>query len=130
MWESQNEGYEAKSEYAYLVQSSVLDARYNTNQTANLNSLIPDANGEITVTITREQGSANTYLNGLVIEEYASNIPALNPNNLTAEPLNRTSVKLTWSDRTNNENFLNGYEITRSTDSAFTANVTTISLTC
>jgi fibronectin type 3 domain-containing protein len=125
---SQNEGYEAKTKYTYLVQSSILDARYNTNQTANLNSLIPDANGEITVTITREQGSPNIYLNGFVIEEYASNIPALNPNNLTGEPLNRTSVKLTWSDRTNNENFLDGYEITRATDSTFTANVTTISL--
>jgi len=125
---SQNEGYQAKASYAYLQQSSILDARYNTNQTANLNSIIPDANGEIIVTITKQTGSSTLYLNGLVIEEYAQNIQALNPNNLAAEPLDRTSIKLTWSDRTNNENFLNGYEITRATDSAFTANVTTISL--
>jgi hypothetical protein len=125
---SQNEGYEAKASYSYQLQTSVLDARYNTNQTANLNSLVPDVNGDIIVNITRLQGSTNMYLNGLVIEEYDLNIPALNPNNLTTEPLNRTSVKLTWSDRTNNENLLNGYEIVRATDSAFTANVTTISL--
>jgi hypothetical protein len=37
-------------------------------------------------------------------------------------------VKITWSDRTNNENLLNGYELVRATDSAFTANVTTIPL--
>lgn len=125
---SQNEGYEAKASYSYLMQSSVLDARYNTNQTANLNSLVPDVNGDIIVIITRQQGSSNIYLNGLVIEEYASNITALNPNNLNAEPLNRTTVKLTWSDRTNNENSLNGYEIERATDSAFTANFITIPL--
>ncbi|HUQ66140.1 MAG TPA: fibronectin type III domain-containing protein [Flavitalea sp.] len=125
---SQNEGYEAKSEYSTMSQSNILDARYNTNQTGNLNSLAPDANGEILITITRKDGSAATYLNGLMIEEYATDIAALNPNNLSAEPLNRTTVKLTWSDRTNNENFLNGYEITRATDSAFTADVTTIPL--
>jgi fibronectin type 3 domain-containing protein len=125
---SQNEGYEAKAAYSYQQQSPVLDSRYNTNQTANLNSIIPDANGEIIVTITKQAGTSTLYLNGLVIEEYAQNIQALSPNNLTGEPLDRTSIKLTWSDRTNNENALNGYEITRATDSAFTANVTTIAL--
>ncbi|MBL7696626.1 MAG: fibronectin type III domain-containing protein [Chitinophagaceae bacterium] len=123
---SQNEGYEAKALISYGSQSSVMDSRYNTSTTANLNSIVPDANGEILVTITRAEGSPAIYLNGIIIEEYASSIALLNPNNLAAEPLDRTSVRLTWSDRTNNESAADGYEITRATDSLFTQDVVTI----
>jgi fibronectin type 3 domain-containing protein len=125
---SQNEGYQARAEYSTAGQTSALDARYNTTRSANLNSLRPDANGEIIATITRSQGSSVLYLNGIVIEEYATNVSLLNPNNIVAEPVDRTTVKLTWSDRTNNEDALGGYEIVRATDSAFTQNVATIPL--
>lgn len=125
---SQNEGYEATSDYAAGSQVSTLNARYNTNQTANLNSLIPDENGDIIVTITRKETSPAIYLNAILIEEYASSIAALAPNNLVAEPVDRTSVRLTWSDRTNRENANDGYELTRSTDSTFAQNVATITL--
>lgn len=125
---SQNEGYEAKATIANGSQTAVLDARYNTTQTANLNSITPDANGEIIVTVTRATSSPLIYLNAIVIEEYATNIALLNPNNLAGEPTNRTSVKLTWSDRTKNENIADGYEITRATDSAFTSSVVTINV--
>lgn len=125
---SQNEGYEAKATISYGSQSSLMDARYNTAQSANLNSIVPDANGEIVVTVTKAAGSPAIYLNAVVIEEYATSIALLNPNNLTAAPLDRNSVRLTWSDRTNNENAGDGYELTRATDSAFSKNVVTINL--
>gem|GEM_PF-7069851 len=125
---SQNEGISAPSTYAASAQSVTLDARYNTNSTANLNNLIPDANGEILVTITRANGAPAGYLNGLEIEEYAQTVALLNPGHLYAEALDKTTVNLTWNDRTNNENASNGYELSRATDSLFSKNVTTIPL--
>lgn len=125
---SQNEGLIASAQYSYGTQVSTLDARYNTNRTANLNNLVPDANGQITVTILRVNNSAYTYLNGLIIEELQPSVTILNPEHLYAEPTSRTTSLLSWSDRTDVENAADGYEIQRARDSLFTNSVTTISL--
>ncbi|HUQ64902.1 MAG TPA: fibronectin type III domain-containing protein [Flavitalea sp.] len=125
---SQNEGLIATAQYATSSQFSSLDARYNTTRSADLTNLVPDPLGQITVTISRTNSSAYTYLNAIVIEEIDPSVTILNPGHLYAEPISRTSAYLTWSDRTNMENASNGYEIQRATDSLFNANVTTISL--
>lgn len=125
---SQNEGLVATTQYAVGSQTSTLDARYNTNKTANLNNLTPDASGNITVTATRTGSSAYSYLNAIIIEEYASSISMLSPANLYAEPMDRTSIQLTWSDRTNNETATGGYVLTRATNSSFSSGVVNISL--
>jgi fibronectin type 3 domain-containing protein len=125
---SQNEGLIATAQYSYGSQTSTLDARYNTNRTANLNSLAPDFSGQITINITRINNAIYTYLNGLVIKEIEPSVNILNPEHLYAEPTGRTSVMLTWSDRTNAENVANGYEVQRARDSLFTNSVTTVIL--
>ena len=125
---SQNEGLVATTQYASGSRTSTLDARYNTNKTANLNNLTPDASGNITVTATRTGATAFSYLNAIVIEEYASSISMLSPANLYAEPQDRTTVQLTWSDRTNNETATGGYVLTRATNSAFSSGVVNITL--
>ena len=125
---SQNEGLIATAQYSSGTQLSSLDARYNTNRSANLNNLIPDVNGQITVTISRVNNAAFTYLNALVIEELDPAVTILNPEHLYAEPTGRTSVSLTWSDRTLIENEADGYELQRARDSLFTIEVTNISL--
>lgn len=122
---SQNEGNSSTTQYSANGQASILNSRYNTQESANLNSLVPDASGNILVTITRTGSTAFTYLNGMIIEEYSPSITLLNPENLSVEPINRQSVLLTWSDKTNNED---GYEITRSTDPSFSSGVATIRL--
>lgn len=124
---SQNEGLVATAQYASGSQTSVLDARYNTTRSANLNGLVPDGNGQILVTITRTGTSAYTYLNAMIIEEIDPSVALLNPAHLYAEPLDRNSISLTWTDRTNNEAAADGYEIQRANDSSFTQNVTVIS---
>jgi hypothetical protein len=125
---SQNEGMIATTSYSTGSQTAVLNARNNMQQTANLNSLVPDANGQILVTISRTGTSAYSYLNGMVIEEYAPSITLVNPINLYVEPVDRTSAMLTWCDRTNNESSSGGYELKRATDAAFTQGVATILL--
>ena len=125
---SQNEGLIATAQYSNGTQVSTLDARYNTTRSANLNNLVPDAGGQITVTILRVNSSAFTYLNALVIEEIEPSVTILNPEHLYAEPTGRNSALLTWSDRTNVENAANGYEVQRATDSLFTPGVTNVTL--
>jgi hypothetical protein len=125
---SQNEGTDATSEYVAGTQRDTLNARYNTNQTANLNGLVPNSSGQIVVTINKLAPSLMTYLNGIVIEEYTPSTMLLNPLNLFVEPFDRTTVNLSWSDRTNDENTTGGYELQRASDSLFTQNVVTISL--
>jgi predicted esterase len=121
---SQNEGITASTIYASGTQQSTLNARYNTEQTANLSNLAPNASGQIIVNITRASGTPVSYLNGMIIEEFNNGL-FLNPDNLYVEPADRTSVSLTWSDKTSNET---GFELVRATDSLFTQGVTTISL--
>jgi hypothetical protein len=82
---SQNEGLIATANYTNGSRSSTLDARYNTNKTANLNGLVPDGTGSIVVTITRTGGSLYTYLNAIALEEYDPSITLLSPVGLTLE---------------------------------------------
>jgi hypothetical protein len=125
---SQNEGLVATANYTQGSQTSSLNASYNTNKSANLNGITPDGSGNITVTITRTGSSAFTYLNGIALEEYDPSITLLGPSNLTVEPIDRTTVDLKWSDKTNNEQATGGYELQRATNAAFSAGLTSITL--
>ncbi len=125
---SQNEGLPATVQYVSGSNSAVLDARYNTNRTANLNELVPDASGQIVFTGTRTGGSTISYLSAIVLEEYDPGVTVLNPEHLYVEPLDRTRTVLSWVDRTNNENASGGFELQRSTDSMFSANLVNIPL--
>lgn len=116
---SQNEGINSTTEYSIGTQRDTLINRYNTNQTANLNSLTPTSTGQLTVSVRRLAGA--NYLNGLIIEEYAPAITLLNPVNLYVEAVDRTTINVSWSDRTNNEAVAGGYELTRATDSLFSS---------
>jgi dienelactone hydrolase len=125
---SQNEGLVATSQFVSGTESALSDARYNTTRSANLNGLAPDKNGQIVVSVTRTGATLLTYLNGIEIEEFDSTTGLLNPEHLYAEPLDRTSASLTWSDRSATESAIGGYEVQRARDSLFTQGVTTITL--
>ncbi len=125
---SHNEGVDASCRYTTGTVTATLNARNNTNQTANLNGLTPNAAGEITVTMTRLSGATYTVLTALQIEEYTPATPPLNPMNLYVEPKDRNSVSLSWSDRTSNEDAVGGMQLQRASDSLFTLNVQTFNL--
>ncbi|MBL7699543.1 MAG: fibronectin type III domain-containing protein [Chitinophagaceae bacterium] len=124
---SQNEGTNATVEYSSGSTLDTLNAMYNTNQTANLNGLVP-AGGQITFNALRIGGSVLSFLNAVVIEEYDPSLIILNPLNLFAEAQGRTIVNLSWSDRTVDEAVGDGYILERATDSLFTMNLASISL--
>lgn len=125
---SKNEGVVATTQYASGTQTSILDARYNTQKTANLNGLIPSSTGQILVTATRTGATPYSFLSAIIIEEYSPTITLFEPENLYAEPVDRTSVQLTWSDKSNNEAATGGYQLQRATNSTFTTGLVTITL--
>jgi hypothetical protein len=124
---SMNEGLNATVEYTSGTTKDTLNARYNTNQTANLNGLTPSG-GSISFSALRLPGSTISYLNALVLEEYDPSVAILNPINLYAEPFNRNSIDLSWSDRTVEEDAIQGYVLERAIDSLFTTNVASVAL--
>lgn len=109
---SVNAGFDASSTITSGSQSVQMQSRYNNDTTTRLNGLVPDANGEIFVTITKNSTALYSYLSGLVIESYDGSVGTLAPVALKATPETRTSVSLLWSDRANNET---GYELWRAT---------------
>jgi hypothetical protein len=124
---SQNEGTNATVEYVSGTTKDTLNARYNTNQTANLNGLTSAA-GQITVALTRVSGGTTNILNGLVIEEYDPSLVILNPVNMYAETFDKSTIDVSWSDRTANEDVTQGYYLERATDSLFSHNYVAIPL--
>ncbi|MFL5789753.1 MAG: fibronectin type III domain-containing protein, partial [Flavisolibacter sp.] len=105
-----NTGVSAKTKFTSGTKSITIDARYNSNQTAQLNGLTADANGKITVVMTKDTSAPWALLNALVLEEYDPTIPILNPINLSVIPDSTARAKLMWSDRSDNET---GFEIWR-----------------
>lgn len=65
--------------YTVGDQSVALDAAYNSNNTARLNWVTSDNNGEVLLEISKGSGASYGYLNALVIEE--SNLSINTPNN-------------------------------------------------
>jgi hypothetical protein len=119
---SQNEGYKSEVKYVTTGSSDTLNARNNSNNSANLNNLTPDASGNILVTMTKIGVSQYMFLNGVQIEEFDPTTIVRQPLNLYVEGrLDKTSVVLTWSDRSGNET---GFTVQRSTDSTFVSGVT------
>ena len=102
-----------------------VDGKYNTNVLANLNGLVPNASGSIQVTITKISANLVLCLNAVVIREYDLADPVIKPADLFAETILRTDrIKLTWSDRSNDET---GFQIWRSTSN--NGNYTLVSTT-
>ena len=125
---SMNEGGNNIVEYSSGTVKDTLNSKYNTNQTGNVNGLVP-VNGSITVTATRVGSASVNYLNAMVLEEYDPAVVAiLNPLNLYAEPVDRNTVDLSWSDRTADEDIFAGYVLDRATDSLFIQNAVSINL--
>jgi dienelactone hydrolase len=122
---TQNEGLDASARYVSGATSDTLNARYNTNLTANLNNLTP-VGGVINVDMTKMASATYMFITGVQLEEFTAGIN-LNPSNLYAEPKDRNSVSLSWSDRTSNEDATGGFQLQRSTSANF-ASVTTFDL--
>ncbi len=112
---SADNGQKGTSTYTIGAQSVNLEAAYNTTKTVQINGLKPDGTGAITVTYQKDAASVYGYLNAIIIQSYDSSVVhVVSPNFLYVEPVHtsKTSLKLGWADRSNNET---NVEVWRST---------------
>ena len=107
-----NSGDDGTATFSVGAQSVTVDAMYNSNKSVQLNGLVPNASGIIDVAFTKGASALNLNINAVVLQEY-SGTPLIRPADLFTETmLQSDKIKLTWSDRSNNEA---GFEIWRST---------------
>lgn len=110
---SRNEGTQTNRTTDYTVngQTVTLNASRNSTETAFLSSLIPNANGELQVTVARAAGSSFSYLNALVIKaNFDDGTTPAAPRNVTVSNISGQEVSLSWLDAAYNED---GYEVFR-----------------
>ncbi|MDQ6888756.1 MAG: PA14 domain-containing protein [Bacteroidota bacterium] len=109
---SYNSGDDGTATFMSGTQSVTLNAMYNTTKSVQLNGLVPNTSGIIDVSFTKSAAALNVYINAVVLQEY-SGIRLIRPADLFTETvLASDKIKLTWSDRSDNET---GFEIWRST---------------
>lgn len=92
-------------------QSVTINGKYNTTKTVQLNNLSPTPLGVIDVSFSKSLASEYLNINAVILQEYTGT-PLLRPADLfIASSLSKTSVALSWSDRSYNET---GFQIWRS----------------
>src|SRR6185437_9523980 len=92
--------------------SASLQVQNNTQNTATLSGLVPNANGVITFTLGLGANTTIGYLNALVISSaFDDGTAPLSPSNLVAGIAGNGAVQLNWYDSAYNET---GYNVLRS----------------
>jgi hypothetical protein len=126
---SQQDGTPGLTNFTINAQTVSLNAMFNINKTVQINGIVPDASGMVTINVAKGTGAQNAYLSSVVIQGYAPTFLP-NPADLRATATNQASVKLQWQDRSAGET---GFEVWRASDANGTyakvatlaANVTT-----
>lgn len=110
---SHDDGLKGTTNFTINGQTVSLNATHNINTTAQINGILANAGGQVTIKIVKASGSDYAYLNSLVIQSYDSAQKLLAPSDLRIVNTTRTSVKLQWADKSFDET---GFEIWRASD--------------
>jgi hypothetical protein len=89
-----------------------LNAAANSANVAIIPGIKSDASGKATLVISKEGTAAYAHIGSLILRGYDDSGLPNQPLNLSALTLNRSSVRITWSDASDNET---GFEVWRST---------------
>ncbi len=92
----------------------------NTETFGELSDITADLNGEVVISMTKGNGASAGYINGLIIEAYPGDVSIFNPSDLTASGTSRSTINLSWSDNSFDEE---SFEIYRSTSRNGTFNL-------
>jgi len=90
--------------------SDTLNGYRNKDQYAQINGIVPDANGTIVISVRKPASSGDALLNAMIIEESPDSSALLIPTNLRASIASSNGVNLTWDDHAFNEE---GYAVYR-----------------
>ncbi|MFL5742649.1 MAG: fibronectin type III domain-containing protein [Flavisolibacter sp.] len=111
---SRDDGRVGTTNFTINGKTVSLIANYNINKTVQINGVVPNVSGQVTITVTKPASSEFAFLNSLIIQSYnPATISIVGPTGLRAIDATRTSVKLQWQDRSTNET---GFEVWRAND--------------
>jgi hypothetical protein len=112
---SQWDGTNGLTDFTINGQMVSLQADWNINKTVQINGVLANASGQVTISVAKASGAANAYISSLVIQGYDTTTGlVLNPTNLLSTGVTQTTVRLQWQDRSAIET---GYEVWRASDS-------------
>ncbi|MBL0744243.1 fibronectin type III domain-containing protein [Chryseolinea lacunae] len=95
--------------------TSSVNVQGNTSNLAVISDVVTNANGEVTVDITKAGDATVGYINGLIIEAVAIDPSGFAPTSLIASANSKTNIIIGWSDNSPTET---GFEVYRSTTTA------------
>ncbi len=128
---SHDVGENVTTNYTINGQTISLNGSYNSNKTVQFNGIVPAANGQLVITVSKPAAARYGMLSAMVIQSYTpAQVTVLNPGDLRMINNTRTAITLQWQDRADNET---GYEVWRANAGSSTytllttlgANVTT-----
>lgn len=85
-----------------------LNAAGNASNVAKMAGVKSDASGKVTLVISKETNAVYAHIGAIVLREYEDSGLPNPPQNLSALTINRNSIKLNWTDASDNET---GFEI-------------------
>ena len=105
---SYTQGSDATSTTTFRIGSDVAVVNFylNTSRTDTIENVVPNAAGEVFITMNGDISiHRGGMLNAMVVKaNYSDGSVPVKPLNFVATPIPPTGVKLTWSDRSYNEN--------------------------
>jgi hypothetical protein len=96
-------------------QTVSLNGCHNSNKTVQINGIVPAANGQVTINVTKNASAVTGLLSALVIQSYTPGaVATYSPADLRVlDYATSNTVSLQWQDRADNET---GYEVWRASE--------------
>ncbi len=121
---SQCDGTNGLTNFTINGQTVSLQAMFNINKTVQINGIVPDASGTVTIAVSKDVSASNAYLSSIVVQGYATNSAVvLNPTDLRSLGYTQHTVTLQWQDRAANET---GFEVWRASSAGSYAKVVSL----
>jgi hypothetical protein len=115
LFSSYQDGLSALTKFTINGESQSIQASFNKDKTVTFNNVIADGSGNVVISVAKDTGSSNAFINSLVIEAYDTTAGMLlNPADLRILKKGRTTATIQWQDRSDNET---GFEVWRASDS-------------
>jgi predicted esterase len=111
---SHEDGLNGTTNFTINGQTVSLNATYNINKTVQINGITPDANGQVNISVSKANGADYAYISSLIIQGYNNTASLINPTGLIVTNSTRSSVSLSWTDKSFDET---GFEIWRADSS-------------
>ncbi|MFT4847488.1 MAG: putative esterase [Sediminicola sp.] len=98
-------GVTDNGETVYTIgnKSVSLDVESNTDRMVTISGVTASHQGEIIIKMNKGIGASVGYINGMVITAYAGDPATFYPGDLAAQALDASSIGLTWTDNSFNE---------------------------